>query len=68
MTGRQLDDLYDSLDTSYESLCMPSCLSLLLRLKDTFKKLQECKKFSSSVYVNDQKVCQFKSIVTFFVL
>lgn len=57
MTGKKLSDLYNTSNISPEFLCMPSCLKLLLMVKDAFKKRQDNNKLASSVYINDKKVC-----------
>lgn len=56
MTGKELHNIYNISNMSPEFLCMPSCLTLLLMVQDSFKKLQNNNKLAYSVYINDKKV------------
>lgn len=60
MTGKELHDLYNTSNVSPEFLCMPSCLTLLLKVQESFKKLQDNNKLAYSVYINDKKVGQYE--------
>ena len=67
MTGRELSDLFNTSNTSPEFLCMPSCLTVLLMVRDNFMKLQDNNKFAFSVYINDRKVYQCECSVSLIV-
>lgn len=56
MTGKKLDELYNNSNTSPEFCQMPSCLALLLSVKNTFDEIYSSKEFVSVADTNDRKV------------